>query len=85
MLPLLNLKIGSKLSLNHVSAIACSQVRESYRKANIIGVSSLVNRSNFIYYTVERTTLNLLTKKIPSGTYTTTNMVAFAIVRGCRL
>jgi len=46
------LKHGSKLSLNHVSAIMCSQVRESYRQANINSVSSLLNWSNFDDYTV---------------------------------
>ena len=53
---------GSKPSLNQFSAITCSQVTEHYRNAKIIGVSSLVNRSNLDYYAVGRTTVHLFTK-----------------------
>jgi len=33
----------SKRSINHLSAIHCSQVRKWYRNASITAVSSLVN------------------------------------------
>jgi len=41
----------SKSSLNHISAIQCSQVRIWYSNASIIDVSSIFNQSNFHYGT----------------------------------
>jgi len=54
-------------SLNHLSAIQCSQARKRYRNASIIDVSSLLNQTN-LYYGTHR--LIYLTKQIPAGAFT---------------
>ena len=58
-------RLMSKPSLNHVSVIKCSQIRESSRNSSFTGVSSLFNRSDLDYRTHH---FNLCNKEIPAGT-----------------